>query len=80
MKGRGVTYVKYELVRTYVGVVAEVEVDRATGEIRVPKFYVAHDCGQIINPDGLEESDRGQRHPDHQPHPGRGSDVRPLAR
>lgn len=54
VKGRGVSYVKYELVRTYVGVVAEVEVDRSTGAISVPRFFVAHDCGQIINPDGLK--------------------------
>ena len=53
VKGRGVSYVKYELVRTYVAVVAEVEVDRAAGTIKVPKVYLAHDCGQIINPDGL---------------------------
>jgi len=52
-KGRGVSYIKYELVRTYVGVVADVEVNRRTGKIRVERFYVAHDCGQIINPDGL---------------------------
>ena len=53
LKGRGMSYVKYELVRTYVGIVADVEVDRTTGRIRVPKVYLAHDCGQIINPDGL---------------------------
>ncbi len=53
VKGRGVSYVKYELTRTYVAVVAEVEVDRAAGVIKVPKVYLAHDCGQIINPDGL---------------------------
>jgi CO/xanthine dehydrogenase Mo-binding subunit len=58
-KGRGMSYVKYELVRTYVGVVAEVEVDRSSGQIRVPKFYVAHDCGQIINPDGLKNQLEG---------------------
>lgn len=52
-KGRGVSYIKYELVRTYVGVVADVEVNRRTGKIRVERFHVAHDCGQIINPDGL---------------------------
>lgn len=51
--GRGVAYCKYELVRTYIAVIAEVEVKRSTGEIRATKFYVAHDCGQIINPDGL---------------------------
>jgi CO/xanthine dehydrogenase Mo-binding subunit len=59
VKGRGVSYTKYELVRTYVGVVAEVEVNRSTGVIRVPKFYVVHDCGQIINPDGLRNQIEG---------------------
>jgi CO/xanthine dehydrogenase Mo-binding subunit len=58
-RGRGMSYVKYELVRTYVGTVAEVEVDRATGVIRVPKFYLVHDCGQIINPDGLKNQLEG---------------------
>jgi nicotinate dehydrogenase subunit B len=51
--GRGICYIKYELMRTYVGAVAEVEVNPKTGEIGVQRFYVAHDCGQIINPDGL---------------------------
>ena len=59
VKGRGVSYVKYELVRTYIGCVAEVEVDRGTGVIRVPKFTVVHDCGQIINPDGLKNQIEG---------------------
>ncbi|WP_227368560.1 xanthine dehydrogenase family protein molybdopterin-binding subunit [Halomonas sp. M20] len=48
--GRGVAYVKYELKRTYVGAVAEVEVDRYSGKIHVKRFFVTHDCGQIINP------------------------------
>ena len=59
VKGRGVSYTKYELVRTYVGAVAEVEVDRSTGRITVSKFYVTHDCGQIINPDGLKSQIEG---------------------
>jgi nicotinate dehydrogenase subunit B len=57
--GRGLAYVKYELVRTYVGVVAEVEVNRKTGELGVKRFYVVHDCGQIINPDGLRNQIEG---------------------
>jgi len=57
--GRGVSYTKYELVRTYVGVVADVEVNRRTGRVRVTKFFVAHDCGQIINPDGLRNQIEG---------------------
>jgi nicotinate dehydrogenase subunit B len=57
--GRGLAYVKYELVRTYVGMVCEAEVNRETGEIAVKKFYVAHDCGQIINPDGVRNQIEG---------------------
>jgi CO/xanthine dehydrogenase Mo-binding subunit len=59
VKGRGVSYVKYELVRTYVAVIADVEVNRTTGQIKVPRFYIAHDCGQIINPDGLKNQLEG---------------------
>jgi nicotinate dehydrogenase subunit B len=58
-RGRGMSYVKYELIRTYVGAVAEVEVNRGTGEIRVPRFFVVHDCGQVINPDGLRNQIEG---------------------
>ncbi len=57
--GRGLAYVKYELVRTYVGVVCEAEVNRETGEVIPKKFFVAHDCGQIINPDGLRNQIEG---------------------
>ena len=39
---------------TRVAVIAEVEVNRASGKIWARKFTVAHDCGQIINPDGLK--------------------------
>ena len=57
--GHGLAYTKYELVRTYVGVVCEVEVDRSSGEIAVKRVFVAHDCGQIINPDGLRNQIEG---------------------
>jgi nicotinate dehydrogenase subunit B len=57
--GRGMSYVRYELVRTYVGIVADVDVEMKTGKIRVKKIYVAHDCGQIINPDGLRNQIEG---------------------
>jgi nicotinate dehydrogenase subunit B len=57
--GFGLAYVKYELVRTYVGVVAEVQVNIKSGEISAKRFWVAHDCGQIINPDGLRNQIEG---------------------
>ena len=57
--GRGLAYIKYELVRTYVGVVAEVQVNMQSGEIVAKRFQIAHDCGQIINPDGLRNQIEG---------------------
>jgi CO/xanthine dehydrogenase Mo-binding subunit len=59
LRGRGVTYVKYEMVRTYVAAVAEVEVTRATGAIRVTRFFCTHDCGQMINPGGVRSQVEG---------------------
>jgi CO/xanthine dehydrogenase Mo-binding subunit len=59
VSGRGISYVKYELARTYIGAVAEIELDRGSGAIQVTKFYVVHDCGQIINPDGLKNQIEG---------------------
>jgi CO/xanthine dehydrogenase Mo-binding subunit len=58
-RGRGVSYAKYELVRTYVGLVADVTVDRTTGRVKVDRVFVVHDCGQIINPDGLRNQIEG---------------------
>ncbi|MGH6675498.1 MAG: molybdopterin cofactor-binding domain-containing protein, partial [Xanthobacteraceae bacterium] len=57
--GRGLSYVHYELVRTYIGAVAEVEVDRNSGKIRAARFFIVHDCGQIINPDGVRNQIEG---------------------
>ncbi len=58
-RGRGLAYIHYELVRTYVGVVADVEVNRTSGDIRVKRFSIVHDCGQIINPDGTRNQIEG---------------------
>ncbi len=52
MTGRGVSYT--ERNGTIVAVVAEVEVDRHSGRVWAKRFTVAHDCGLIINPKGLE--------------------------
>jgi len=41
---------------TYVGNVAEVEVNRTTGAVRVVRYVMAHDCGLIINPLGLTQT------------------------
>jgi CO/xanthine dehydrogenase Mo-binding subunit len=38
---------------TYVGTIAEVEVNRTSGVVKVTRLVCAHDCGLIINPDSL---------------------------
>ncbi|MEI7447610.1 MAG: molybdopterin cofactor-binding domain-containing protein, partial [Burkholderiales bacterium] len=52
VRGRGISYLRYNNAITYVAAVAEVAVNRRSGEIRVERVCVAHDCGQVINPDG----------------------------
>lgn len=59
LSGRGMAYVKYELRRTYVGAVADVTIDANSGAIRVDRFHVVHDCGQIINPAGVRAQIEG---------------------
>ena len=58
-KGRGISYVRYNGTTTYVAAVAEVEVNRKTGDVRVTRVCVGHDCGQIINPNGLANQIEG---------------------
>ncbi len=57
--GRGIAFLQYENENTYVATVVDVDVNRRTGAIRVSRVFVAHDCGLIINPDGLRNQIEG---------------------
>jgi nicotinate dehydrogenase subunit B len=57
LTGRGIAYAQRS--GAVVAIVAEVEIDRRTGKIWARKFTVAHDCGLIINPDGLRRGIEG---------------------
>ncbi len=57
--GRGMAFIKYENNRTYVGMVATVDIVRATGVIAAKHFAVVQDSGQIINPDGVKNQIEG---------------------
>ena len=57
VSGRGIAYAQRNGTR--VAVIAEVDIERASGKIWARKFTVAHDCGQIINPDGLAKCIEG---------------------
>ena len=57
--GRGVAFARYENSRAYVATVADVSVDSSSGRITLNRVAVAHDCGLIINPDGLKNQIEG---------------------
>ena len=57
--GRGIAFVQYDRTEAYVAAVAEIEVNQADGQVRVKRVVVAHDCGFIINPDGLRNQIEG---------------------
>jgi nicotinate dehydrogenase subunit B len=77
VSGRGIAYAQRNGTR--VAVIAEVDIDRSSGKIWARKFTVAHDCGQIINPDGLQMH-RRQHRAGRQPHAVGGGQVRPQER
>ena len=59
VEGRGLAFARYENDQAIVACVAFVQVDLSSGEVRVPRIVVAHDCGLIINPDGLKNQIEG---------------------
>lgn len=59
VKGRGISYLRYNNAITYVAAVAEVEVDKRSGEIRVTRVCASHDCGEMVNPDGVANQVEG---------------------
>jgi CO/xanthine dehydrogenase Mo-binding subunit len=54
LTGRGIAYTYRG--RTVVAAVAGVEVDRQTGRVWVRRLVCAHDCGLVINPEGLRRT------------------------
>jgi nicotinate dehydrogenase subunit B len=51
--GRGISAPSGGGNGTLVATIAEVEVNLQTGNVRVKRLVCAHDCGLVINPDGL---------------------------
>ncbi|MBM3218812.1 MAG: xanthine dehydrogenase family protein molybdopterin-binding subunit [Candidatus Rokubacteria bacterium] len=52
-QGSGFAYSRYKNLACYCATAAEVEVERATGRVRVTRVVAAVDAGQIVNPDGV---------------------------
>ena len=52
-QAQGFAFNRYKNSKCYAAVIFDVNVDRKTGVISIPKAYIGGDCGQIINPDGV---------------------------
>ncbi len=58
LSGRGIACGIYKGT-SFAAVVADVEVNRTTGEVRVVQMHCAHDCGKVINPDQVKAQCEG---------------------
>jgi len=58
-KGRGFGFVQYEGTEAYVAAAVDVDVDESVHRVRVTRVCVAHDCGLIVNPNGLKNQIEG---------------------
>jgi CO/xanthine dehydrogenase Mo-binding subunit len=57
--GRGMAFMRYKQAENYVAMAMEVAVNRSTGRIAVRRIVCAHDCGLVVNPDGLRNQVEG---------------------
>jgi len=57
--GRGMSAMQYEGIDGYAATVAEVEVNKKTGKVKVTRVVCSHDVGIIINPAGIKAQVEG---------------------
>jgi len=58
-RGRGISFVRYETVKTYVALIADILVDRKANTIQIERITAAADSGLIITPDGISNQIEG---------------------
>ncbi len=58
-RGRGIAYARYKNNSAYTAVAIEVEVNSASGNIRVLRAVSANDVGEIVAPDGVKNQIEG---------------------
>jgi CO/xanthine dehydrogenase Mo-binding subunit len=59
LTGRGIAYMRYKQSENYIATIMEVEVDASSGRVGIRRVTCAHDCGLIVNPDGLRNQIEG---------------------
>ena len=58
LRGRGVACGIYKKT-SFAAVVADIEIEPTSGEVRVLHMHCAHDCGRVINPDQIRAQCEG---------------------
>jgi nicotinate dehydrogenase subunit B len=58
-RGRGFAYSRYKTIGMYAAVVVDVNIDRKSGIVRVPRVVIAADIGTVVNPDGARNQLEG---------------------
>lgn len=58
-RGQGVGFIHYNNYGARVAAVVDLAVDRKSGEVTVERVSIAHDCGLVVNPDGLKNQIEG---------------------
>ncbi|HIE4544375.1 TPA: molybdopterin cofactor-binding domain-containing protein [Providencia rettgeri] len=65
VSGRGFAWARYfhnkfpGFGAAWAAWVCDLTVNRRTGQVLIKKVYVAHDCGQMVNPDGVKHQVHG---------------------
>ncbi|MGI9148466.1 MAG: molybdopterin cofactor-binding domain-containing protein, partial [Chloroflexota bacterium] len=57
--GQGLAFAQYENNATYVATMVELTVDPQNGQVHLGRIVVGHDCGLIVNPNGLSNQIEG---------------------
>jgi CO/xanthine dehydrogenase Mo-binding subunit len=57
--GRGIAYMRYKQAENYVAIGVTLAVNRNTGAITIRRVVSTHDCGLVVNPDGLRNQVEG---------------------
>jgi nicotinate dehydrogenase subunit B len=57
--GRGVAFNRYANSEAYLAAVVDLHVDRKSGKVKLNHVWIAHDCGLIVNPNGLRNQIEG---------------------
>jgi nicotinate dehydrogenase subunit B len=57
--GRGFAFARYKNLAAYLALAVEVEIDRQRRRMRLKRVVAAVDCGEAVNPDGIENQIQG---------------------